>query len=93
MGIAGLLLGLMKMILPLSLMVGGLTAISWWWRWRACSRRWLFVFEYDAFDGMYEVGDPPDYEPDASSSIAARAVPYDSPSRYFGEFQRWLTVR
>ncbi len=28
----------------------------------------------DAFDRVYELGDPPDYEPDASSSIAARAV-------------------
>lgn len=27
----------------------------------------------DAFDRMYEVGDPPDYEPDPASSIAARA--------------------
>jgi N-acyl-D-aspartate/D-glutamate deacylase len=27
----------------------------------------------DAFDRMFEVGDPPDYEPEAASSIAARA--------------------
>jgi len=27
----------------------------------------------DAFDRMFELGDPPDYEPDAASSIASRA--------------------
>jgi N-acyl-D-aspartate/D-glutamate deacylase len=35
------------------------------------SRRTPSVF--DSFDRMYEIGDPPDYEPDPASSIAARA--------------------